>query len=251
VFAHLFVLVERNVEPFGAGRISALAQELRGLCVEALRRLGDSLVHVTEERFGLRDANLLFVHSPGFSRRRRLGKERSRRDLGCGRYARPVIARAWPEEVERVAAFLREAGVESRIEEFSDGTPTAEDAARAVGCALGQIVKSLVFDCDGRSVLVLVPGDRRADKSKVAEAAGCARARIAGAEQVRKATGFELGAVAPFPLEGVEAVFLDRSLLQHPLVWIGAGSTRHMAALTPTELMRLTRAQALDIADTH
>jgi prolyl-tRNA editing enzyme YbaK/EbsC (Cys-tRNA(Pro) deacylase) len=162
-----------------------------------------------------------------------------------------VVTRSWPEEVERVAAFLREAGAESRIEEFSEGTPTAEDAAKAVGCELAQIVKSLVFDCEGRSILVLVPGDRRADKAKVAEAGGCPRARIAGPEQVREATGYEPGAVAPFPLTRVDAVFLDRSLLQHPLVWIGAGSTRHMAALTPRELMRLSRAEPMDAVETH
>jgi prolyl-tRNA editing enzyme YbaK/EbsC (Cys-tRNA(Pro) deacylase) len=162
-----------------------------------------------------------------------------------------VVTRSWPEEVERVAAFLREAGAESRIEEFSEGTPTAEDAAKAVGCELAQIVKSLVFDCEGRSILVLVPGDRRADKAKVAEAGGCPQARIAGPEQVREATGYEPGAVAPFPLTRVDAVFLDHSLLQHPLVWIGAGSTRHMAALTPRELMRLSRAEPMDAVETH
>jgi prolyl-tRNA editing enzyme YbaK/EbsC (Cys-tRNA(Pro) deacylase) len=160
-----------------------------------------------------------------------------------------VVPRSWPEDVERVAAFLRQAGAESRIEEFSEGTPTAEDAAKAVGCELAQIVKSLIFDCEGRSILVLVPGHRRADKAKVAQAAGCALARIAGAEQVREATGYEPGAVAPFPLRRVEAVFLDRSLLQHALVWIGAGSTRHMAALAPTELMRLCRAEPIDAVE--
>ena len=61
--------------------------------------------------------------------------------------------RAWPDEVERVAAFLRAAGVEARVEEFRAGTPTAEDAARAVGCELGQIVKSLVFECDGQALV--------------------------------------------------------------------------------------------------
>jgi prolyl-tRNA editing enzyme YbaK/EbsC (Cys-tRNA(Pro) deacylase) len=161
------------------------------------------------------------------------------------------VDRAWPEEVERVAAFLRESGAESRIEEFPEGTPTAEDAAKAVGCELAQIVKSLVFDCDGRSILVLVPGDRRADRSKVAEAAGCSSARIAGAEQVRDATGYEPGAVAPFPLRQVETVFLDRSLLGHPLVWIGAGSERHMAALAPAELMRLSKAEPMDAVEAH
>jgi prolyl-tRNA editing enzyme YbaK/EbsC (Cys-tRNA(Pro) deacylase) len=160
-----------------------------------------------------------------------------------------VVTRSWPEEVERVAAYLRGSGAESRIEEFSEGTPTAEDAAKAVGCELGQIVKSLVFDCDGRSILVLVPGDRRADRSKIAKAAGCTKARIAGAEQVLEATGFEPGAVAPFPLARVESVYLDRSLLRHPVVWIGAGSTRHMASLSPTELLRLSRAQPMDAVD--
>lgn len=145
-----------------------------------------------------------------------------------------------------MAAFLREAGVEARVEEFAEGTPTAEDAARAVGCALGQIVKSLVFDCDGRAIVVLVPGDRRADRAKIAEAAGCKAAKIAGPEQVKEATGFAPGAVAPFPLPGVESVFVDRSLLKHRVVWIGAGSERHMAAVSPPDLVRLARAEPID-----
>ena len=82
-------------------------------------------------------------------------------------YASAVAARAWPEPVERVSAYLREAGAEARVEEFQSGTPTAFDAARAIGCDLGQIVKSLVFDCGGRPVLVLVPGDRRADAARI------------------------------------------------------------------------------------
>jgi prolyl-tRNA editing enzyme YbaK/EbsC (Cys-tRNA(Pro) deacylase) len=160
-----------------------------------------------------------------------------------------VAARAWPDEVERVATHLRESGAESRIEEFQDGTPTADDAARAVGCELGQIVKSLVFDCDGRAVVVLVPGDRRADRGKIAAAAGCGKAKIAGPERVVEATGFEPGAVAPFPLPRVHAVFIDRSLLRHRLVWIGAGSPRHMAALTPGELVRLAQARPMDAVE--
>jgi Cys-tRNA(Pro) deacylase len=158
-----------------------------------------------------------------------------------------VVARAWPDEVERVAAFLREAGVEARVEEFAEGTPTAEDAARAVGCALAQIVKSLVFDCDGRAIVVLVPGDRRADRRKIAEAAGCRAAKIARADRVREATGFAPGAVAPFPLPRVESVLVDRSLLRHRVVWIGAGSERHMAAVAPPDLVRLARAEPVDV----
>jgi prolyl-tRNA editing enzyme YbaK/EbsC (Cys-tRNA(Pro) deacylase) len=153
---------------------------------------------------------------------------------------------SWSEPVERVASFIRSSGTEALIEEFPEGTPTAQDAAKAVGCELRQIVKSLVFTCGVHNVLVLVPGDRRADPSKIAAAAGCEKARVAGAELVLEATGFEPGAVAPFPLRRIDRVFVDRSLLALDRVWIGAGSTRHMAALAPTDLVRLARAEALD-----
>ena len=157
-----------------------------------------------------------------------------------------MVARAWPERVERVAAFVREAGAEARLEEFPQGTPTAEDAARAVGCELSQIVKSLVFDCDGVPVLVMVPGDRRADRTKVSRAAASARAQIVGAAQVEELTGFAPGEVAPFPLPRIRRVFVDRSLLGHRIVWAGAGSTRHMLGLPPSELVRLARAETVD-----
>jgi Cys-tRNA(Pro) deacylase len=154
--------------------------------------------------------------------------------------------RAWPEAVERVAAFLRERGVEARIEEFDAGTPTAEDAARAVGCKLNQIVKSLVFDCDGKPFVVLVPGDRRADTRKVARAVGCRRAKVAGPDEVQRVTGFAPGSVAPFPLPKVERVLVDHQVLVHERVWIGAGSPRHMATLAPADLVRLAKAEPMD-----
>jgi prolyl-tRNA editing enzyme YbaK/EbsC (Cys-tRNA(Pro) deacylase) len=158
------------------------------------------------------------------------------------------MPRAWPESVERVTAYLREAAAEARVEEFPTGTPTAEAAAEAIGCDLGQIVKSLLFDCDARPVLAMVPGDRKADPAKVASAVGAPRARVAPPERVREATGFEPGAVCPFPLPGVDRVLIDRSLLLHRQVWIGAGSTCHMAGLAPAELVRLSRAVSLDLA---
>jgi prolyl-tRNA editing enzyme YbaK/EbsC (Cys-tRNA(Pro) deacylase) len=162
-----------------------------------------------------------------------------------------MATKAWPEPVERVTAYLREAGAEVRVEEFPDGTPTAQAAARAVGCELGQIVKSLVFQCDGRPVVALVPGDRRADSEKIARAAGCRFARIAGPDEVTEATGFDPGAVAPFPLPRVERLFIDPTLLSHRVVWIGAGSERHMASLAPTELVRLSRARPMDVVESH
>jgi len=152
----------------------------------------------------------------------------------------------WPEPVERVADFLRSSAVESRLEEFPDGTKTAEDAARAVGCDVSQIVKSLVFVCDGKPALVMVGGDRRGDAAKVAAAVPCEKAKIAGPDEVRSATGFEPGAVAPFPLPGIETILVDEELLLHEVVWTGAGSHRHVLAIAPTDLVRLTRARSID-----
>jgi prolyl-tRNA editing enzyme YbaK/EbsC (Cys-tRNA(Pro) deacylase) len=157
--------------------------------------------------------------------------------------------RLWPEPVERVAAYVREAGADVRLEEFPTGTLTAADAAHAVGCSLGQIVKSLVFACGDRFVLALVPGDRRADRRKIALACGAERARVARPDEVEEATGFAPGAVAPFPLRRVDRVLVDPALLGHDVVWIGAGSPRHLAALAPSDLVRLAQAKPVDVVE--
>jgi len=154
----------------------------------------------------------------------------------------------WPEPVGRVAEALERAGIDARVEEFSEGTPTAGAAAKAVGASRAEIVKSLVFVCDGRPTLVLVPGDRRADENKVAQAAGARYARVARPDEVRAATGFEPGGVAPFPAPGVSQVLLAGELLAHDRVWVGAGSERHMAGLSPLDLMRLTNARTADLS---
>jgi prolyl-tRNA editing enzyme YbaK/EbsC (Cys-tRNA(Pro) deacylase) len=153
----------------------------------------------------------------------------------------------WPEPVERVARELRAAAAEATIQEFPHGTPTAEAAAKAIGCSLDQIVKSIVFVA-GRSYLVaLVPGDRRADAASVAKAADVVEVRVATAKEVVDATGFEPGAVSPFPLPRVHEVLMERTLLQHPKVWFGAGTPAHMAALAPGELQRIADAKTADL----
>jgi prolyl-tRNA editing enzyme YbaK/EbsC (Cys-tRNA(Pro) deacylase) len=155
----------------------------------------------------------------------------------------------WPDSVERVAAIVRERGADVRLEEFSDATPTAAAAARAIGCEPSEIVKSVVFICDGNPVLALVPGDRRADAAKIASAADAGYARIAKAEEVVAATGFEPGSVAPFPAPNVECVLLERELLLQEIVWIGAGSDHHMAGLAPMDLLRLAGALPVDLVE--
>ena len=136
--------------------------------------------------------------------------------------------------------MLKRAGIDARVEEFPEGTPTAGAAAKAVGASRAQIVKSLVFVCDGRPTLVLVPGDRRADENKVAVAAGTRYARVARPDEVRAVTGFEPG--------GVAQVLMAGELLGHERVWVGAGSERHMAGLSPLDLARLTKARAAELS---
>jgi Cys-tRNA(Pro) deacylase len=158
-----------------------------------------------------------------------------------------LMPSTWPDEVERVAAVLREAAVDARIEEFAHGTQTAREAACAVGCDLSQIVKSVVLVCDGAYVLVLVPGDRRADERAVAGEVRAELVRVARAEEVVHATGFEPGGVAPFPQRAIAQTLIDSSLLHHSVVWVGAGTSAHMASLAPSELQRLTRARTVDL----
>jgi prolyl-tRNA editing enzyme YbaK/EbsC (Cys-tRNA(Pro) deacylase) len=153
----------------------------------------------------------------------------------------------WPEPVARVADVLRRSGVDARVEEFPEGTPTAGAAAKAVGSSRAQIVKSLLFVADGRPTLALVPGDRRADETKVAAAVGAKGARVARPDEVLAATGFEPGGVAPFPAPGVSQVLIAGELLLHDRVWVGAGSERHMAGLSPADLVRLSGARPADL----
>jgi prolyl-tRNA editing enzyme YbaK/EbsC (Cys-tRNA(Pro) deacylase) len=154
---------------------------------------------------------------------------------------------SWPQPVERVAAFLRAAGAESRLEELETPTPTAQAAAEAVGCELDQIVKSLVFVCDARPVLALVPGTHRADTGKIGAAVDATETRVARASEVVATTGFEPGGVAPFPPPAGVPVLVDRRILSNALVWVGAGSERHLAMVAPLELLRLTRGTVADI----
>ena len=153
-----------------------------------------------------------------------------------------------PEPVDRVSAFLRDSGAEARVQQFPEGTHTAQDAADAVGCELAQIVKSLVFVCDGKPVVALVPGDRRGDPEKIAAAVQASSANVAKSQEVEAATGFAPGAVPPFPLPDAVVVLMDSAFFRHPIVWAGAGSAQHVLGMAPSELARVARARPLDVS---
>jgi len=173
----------------------------------------------------------------------------SGRDTGsCPSCTDSGVTDELPEPVDRVSAFLRDSGAEARVQQFPEGTHTAQDAADAVGCELAQIVKSLVFVCDGKPVVALVPGDRRGDPEKIAAAVQASSANVAKPQEVEAATGFAPGAVPPFPLPDAVVVLMDSAFFRHPIVWAGAGSAQHVLGMAPSELARVARARPLDVS---
>ncbi len=99
--------------------------------------------------------------------------------------------------VDRVVAAALERGIEIEPRSFPDGTRTAQEAADAIGVALGQIVKSLIFGVDGEIVLAYVSGANQLDEVKLASAAGGLTCQRVDADAVRAATGFPIGGVPP------------------------------------------------------
>ena len=145
---------------------------------------------------------------------------------------------------EAVVAAALALGLEIAPRSFPDGTRTAQDAADAIGVAVGQIVKSLVFDLvgpDGTTpVVALVSGDNRLDEAKLAAVAGADGAQRVDADRVRAVTGFPLGGVPPFGYPEPVATYVDEDLLTHPEVWAAAGTPRDVFGLDPVVLVRVT-----------
>lgn len=148
---------------------------------------------------------------------------------------------------ERFLARAAALGLELTPRRFPDGTRTAPDAARAVGCDVAQIVKSLVFLADGRPVLALTSGANRVDEAKLAAATGATSVRKATAEEVRTATGYAIGGTPPFGHDTPLVVLCDRHLLEHEVVWAAAGTPMDVVPLTPTQLLTASRATPVDI----
>src|SRR5512132_1186768 len=100
--------------------------------------------------------------------------------------------------IDRFLEAAEVLGHDVEVRRFPEGTKTAADAAQAVGCEIGQIVKSLVFMADGRAILALTSGANRADPARLAALAGASAVRRADPEEARHATGFAIGGTPPF-----------------------------------------------------
>lgn len=146
---------------------------------------------------------------------------------------------------ERFLAGAEALGMTPRILRFPEGTRTAEQAAAAVGCELGQIVKSLVFLCDGQPVLALTSGANRVDTGRLGELLGGAITR-ADADGVREATGYAIGGTPPFGHARLLRAVADPALLAFGTVWAAAGTPDTVFELTPGELVDASGAEVAD-----
>jgi len=141
----------------------------------------------------------------------------------------------------RVQDALDGLGLSQRVKEMKQTTRSAQDAARAVGCEVGQIAKSLVFKgaTSQRAILVITSGANRVNEASLAEISGETVLK-ADAEFVRTQAGYAIGGVPPVGHPQPLTVFIDEDLLNYPLIWAAAGTPQAVFHLTPQELLRIT-----------
>lgn len=145
--------------------------------------------------------------------------------------------------VERIAAL----GITVEVREMGHTTHTAEDAAAALRCAVGAIVKSLLFLADGAPLLVLASGPNRVDTALIAATVG-SPVVMADAKTVKTVTGYSIGGVPPFGHPFGLRTLVDADLLDHQEVWAAAGAATAVFAIAPNRLVELTAAEVVRVS---
>lgn len=151
---------------------------------------------------------------------------------------------------QKVQDILRERGFSCHVVELPDSTRTAKEAAQAVGCKVGQIVKSLIFrgKYTGRPLLVVASGPNRVNEKRLSELVG-EPIEKASADFVRQRTGFVVGGVPPLGHAEQLETFLDEDLLQYEELWAAAGTPHAVFQLTPNDLKMMTDGKVVSIKD--
>lgn len=247
------VFVELELTPFvwrvqGDGSVAAHTGQDAGAVRECLLDEHGRLLLACELGLGL-------VHS--------LDMERAAAQIEAGRwtpepvdcsaleqrfgYVRSPALQALPEGVRRVAAALAAAGHPHAPRLLDGAARTAQQAADALGVAVGQIAKSIIFrrERDGAAVLVIASGDRRVDEAKVVARVGAIGR--ADAAFVKQATGFSIGGVAPLAHHHAPVTLIDADLFRFDVVWAAAGHPHGVFALQPQDLVHLTGAPVVDV----
>lgn len=150
------------------------------------------------------------------------------------------------EASQRVAYGARALGIDIVVKDTGRSTRTAQEAADTCGCAVGQIVKSLVFrgKMSGKPYLLLVSGANRVDEQGVAATIGETLARPDG-QYVRDITGYAIGGVPPLAHKQRLDTYIDRDLMIHALVWAAAGTPESLFSVAPQALAAAIGAQVI------
>ncbi len=152
-----------------------------------------------------------------------------------------------PEGFQRVTRALVERGHPHAPRWLEASARTSQEAADALGVAVGQIAKSVIFRRrgDGAAVLVIASGDRRVDEQRVAAITG--ELARADAGFVKQRTGFSIGGVAPIGHAQPPVTLIDRDLFRFDEIWAAAGHPNGVFRLAPADLKRLTGAPVVDV----
>jgi prolyl-tRNA editing enzyme YbaK/EbsC (Cys-tRNA(Pro) deacylase) len=154
--------------------------------------------------------------------------------------------------VVKVIEAGRQLGVDVVPRSYPQGAKTAQDAADAIGVAVGQIVKSLIFGVthagsEEELVLAYVSGSNQLDEKKLAAAAGAAKCGRVDADAVRATTGFPIGGVPPFGHDTRLRIFIDPDLLQYGEVWAAAGTWNDVFGIEPHQLVDASSGMVVDL----
>jgi len=154
-----------------------------------------------------------------------------------------------PESARRVQAFLKSKGVDTQVIELPESTRTAAEAARAIGCEVAHIAKSLVFRAakTGRSILVIASGSNRVNEGEIARLI-FEPIEKASPEFVREKTGYAIGGVPPVAHAHEPVSFIDQDLQAYSTIWAAAGTPRTVFRITPKELVEVTGGRVIGIA---
>jgi len=149
---------------------------------------------------------------------------------------------------QRVVEAFAASGLSPEIREFDESTHTARDAAAALGCPVGAIASSLVFIADGQPLLIMTSGAHRVDVDLVAGTLGIGELRRATPEEVRDATGFPIGGVAPVGHPRPLRTLVDDALHGYDVLWTSAGTPRAVMSTTFDQLVRMTGGDEVTVA---
>jgi prolyl-tRNA editing enzyme YbaK/EbsC (Cys-tRNA(Pro) deacylase) len=148
---------------------------------------------------------------------------------------------------EHVAQVLRDHGVAGQVKELPEPAPTAASAAAQLGCEVGAIANSLVFNADGQPLLILTSGAHRVDTAKMAAHIGAERVRRADPDFVRAATGQVIGGVAPVGHPQPVRTLIDTWLDKYDVVWAAAGHVHTVFPTSFAELVRVTGGEPAEV----